>query len=133
MHKLRHIAIASSLALLSGCGESTISEPTGDFSVRVLNGSPVAVTNVRVRVSEQDEFSVARLEHGDMSERFNTRAMHTNPAVTLTVEGQTLAAIPVEGFSGFNPPLSRGAYVVTVTVTGSPRRLDVSVSQPVED
>jgi hypothetical protein len=133
MHKLRHTAIALSLALAAGCGDSTVSQPAGDFTVRVFNGSPVAVSNIRVRVSEQDEFTVARLEHGDMSGTYAVRAMHTNPAVTLTVSGETLTSIPIEGFSGFNPALARGAYVVTVTVTGAPRRLDVSVQQPVEN
>ena len=133
MHKLRHTAIVLSLVAIAGCGKDATSEPTGEFIVRVFNGSPVAVSNIRVRVSEQDEFTVARLEHGDMSGAYATRAMHTNPAVTLTVEGQTLSSIPVEGFSGFNPALAPGPFVVTVSVTGSPRRLDVSVSQPVEN
>ena len=68
-----------------------------------------------------------------MSTRYNTRSIHTNPAVSLTADGETLMSTPVEGFTGFNPALSPGAYIVVVSVAGSPRRLVVSVQQPVED
>ena len=135
MHKLRQITTALSLAIAAACKESTITTPTGEYSVRVFNGSPVAVSNVRVQVSDRDEFTVSRLDHGDMSERYTVSSLHTNPAVALLVDGATLAAIPIEGFSGFNPALPPGAYVIIVSVVndGSSRRLDVSVQQPVED
>jgi hypothetical protein len=133
MHKVRQVVIGLSLAVAAACKEPTGNEPPGDYTVRVFNDSPVAVSNIRVRVSDDDEFTVTRLEHGDMSTRFITRSIHTNPAVTLTVDGETLTSTPVEGFSGFNPALSPGAYIVVVSVAGSPRRLAISVQQPVED
>lgn len=133
MHKVRQIGIALSLAVAAACKDPTSNEPAGAFTVRVFNDSPVAVLNIRVRVSDEDEFTVSRLEHGDMSTRYTTRSIHTNPGVSLTVDGETLTSTPVEGFSGFNPPLSPGAYIVVVSVSGSPRRLAISVQQPVED
>jgi len=54
-------------------------------------------------------------------------------ATSEPTDDSTLSSIPVEGFSGFNPALAPGRFVVTVSVTGSPRHLDVSVSQPVEN
>ena|SRR5215208_4136427 len=132
MRIVRHLAVGLLLTLPLACSKTVTTEPVGDFTVRVFNGSPVAVSNIRVIVSEKDEFTISRLEHGDMSSPHNARLVHTDPFVSLTVDGQTLTSNPVEGFSGFNPPRTPGAYVIVVTVVGSPRRLDVSVTQPVE-
>src|SRR5215208_5934319 len=127
MHKLRQIAVVSLFSVSAACGGSMSSEPAGDYAIRVFNDSPTAMSNIRVRTSDRDEFTVPRLENGDLSDRYSTRSLHMNPAVTLTVGNETLTAVPIEGFSGFNSVVPQGAYVLVVSVSGSPRRLSVSL------
>ena len=134
MRPVRRIALSLLLVLPISCGgEKAINEPTGDYVVWVFNDSPVAVSNVRVAVSDQDEFTISHLDRGGASDRYVVHVIHTDPAVTLTVGGETLASTPTEGFAGFNPPVAPGKYVITVSVSGSPRRLVVTMQKPVED
>jgi len=41
---------------------------------------------------------------------------HTDPAVSAKAGGQTLMSQPIEGFSGFNPPLADGRYTIGLEV-----------------
>ena len=131
-----HIWVALAVAGFAGagCAHRATSEPvTGDYRVRVFNDSPYALSNVRVVTGQGAEFTVARLEHGELSAERVVSRLHEAPAVTLTVEGETLSSLPIEGFTGFNPPVAPGAYVIDLAVVGSPRALQVTLSQPVED
>ncbi|HEU4787829.1 MAG TPA: hypothetical protein VFS57_10480 [Gemmatimonadaceae bacterium] len=131
-----HIWIALAVAGLggAGCAQHTTSEPAfGDYRVRVFNDSPYALSNVHVVTGQGAEFSLARLEHGELSAERVVNRLHEAPAVTLTVEGQALSSLPIEGFTGFNPQVAPGAYVIDLAIVGSPRVLQVTLSQPVED
>ena len=130
MHIRQLLAFATlGLAACSG----TTNPDGGDFRIRVFNDSPYALTNVVVTVGEGEQFTLAQLARGGMSSEQRVHQMHENPAVTLTANGETGSAMPVEGFSGFNPSLVPGSYLVTIKAQGSPVRLEVTVSQPVED
>lgn len=131
-----HMWVAVAVAGLAGagCAHRTTSEPaTGDYRVRVFNDSPYALSNVHVVTGQGAEFTLAHLEHGELSAAQVVNRLHEAPAVTLTVEGQTLSSLPIEGFTGFNPPVAPGAYVIDLEIVGSPRALRVTLSQPVED
>ena len=131
-----HMWVALAVAGLSGagCAHRTTSEPaTGDYRVRVFNDSPYALSNVHVVTGQGAEFTLPRLEHGDLSAERVVSRLHEAPAVTVTVEGDTLSSLPIEGFTGFNPPLAPGSYVIDLAIVGSPRTLQVTLSRPVED
>jgi hypothetical protein len=118
----------------TGCAHRGTSEPVpGDYRVRVFNNSPFALSNVHVVTGQGSEFTLSGLEHGALSAERVVNRLHEAPAVTLTVEGETLSALPVEGFTGFNPPVTPGAYVIDIEIVGSPRALRITLSQPVED
>ena len=128
------VALTVAGLAVAGCAHRTTSEPaTGDYRVRVFNDSPYALSNVHVVTGQGAEFTLARLEHGEVSAERAVNRLHEAPAVTLTVEGQTLSSLPIEGFTGFNPPVAPGAYVIDLEIVGSPRSLRVTLSQPVED
>jgi hypothetical protein len=130
--------IAGTLAStgLAGCASSRATEAasTGPTSqVIVFNDSPFTLTNVRISTGEHASFVEPRLERGQMSSAHVVTEMHHDPAVSLTADGEALSSTPVEGFTGFNPALAAGHYTITITVTGSPKRAIVTVSQPVEN
>lgn len=129
----RHLIALLAVAAL-GCS-STSAEPTsGAFTVRVFNGSPIALTDIEIATAEGISFREARLERGEMSRPHYVDVMHSAPLVTVRADGQTLLSNPVEGFSGFNAKLAPGAYVIDLVVSSDqPRRLTVSVTQPVEN
>jgi len=128
------VALAVAGLAGTGCAHRTTSEPaTGDYRVRVFNDSPYALSNVHVVTGQGAEFTLARLEHGELSAERLVNRLHQAPAVTLTVEGEALSSFPIEGFTGFNPPVAPGAYVIDLAIIGSPRALRVTLSQPVED
>lgn len=131
-----HMWVALAVAGFSGagCAHRKTSEPaTGDYRVRVFNDSPYALSNVHVVTGQGAEFTLVRLEHGELSAERVVSRVHEAPAVTVTVEGETLSSLPIEGFTGFNPPVAPGAYVIDLAIVGSPRALQVTLSRPLEE
>lgn len=95
----------------------TVTRSTGP-TVTLVNDGAVAFSNVRVYTSERDSLPLlASLTPGGRSGPYAVRAMHTNPYITLTSQGRTVTAHPIEGFSGFNPALPAGPYLVRVRLT----------------
>ncbi len=131
--------LASALIVLGAagsCRNATAPSPSnlpGGTHVRVFNDSPYTLTNVRIDVSEDEHFTIASLEHGDLSADQGLHEMHETPAVTATANGKTFVANPVEGFAGFNPKLSPGSYVISIHIGGAPLSMTVTVTQPVEN
>jgi hypothetical protein len=131
---MSRLLVAAALALGAatlGCSNKSVTlEPDSKFQVSVFNNSMIPLTNVTVTTGEGAAFNIPRLEHGDLSRAYNVESLHENPAVTLTADGQTLSAIPIEGFvPGFNPPLDPGAYLLTITVSDPPRALTVTLTE----
>lgn len=129
----RRAALAAVATLLSlACADPTTElsgapTVTGTGStVRLLNDGAVTLTRVRVRTSERDSLpEVATLAPGQTSAAYTVGEIRSAPLVESVAAGLPLVALPIEGFSGFNPALERGAYVVRVRLAGE--LLDVRV------
>ena len=122
-------------AAASGCGTDRVTVvERGPVRVRVFNDSPFTLTNVRITTGPDASFTEPRLAPGEVSAEHLVSVMHTNPAASLTAEGEIFTANPIEGFSpGYNAPLSAGSYVVDLTLSGAPRRVIVTLTSPVQD
>jgi hypothetical protein len=129
----QHLAALLGAATLA-CSSAPPEPTSGLFTIRVFNGSSIALTNVEITTAEGISFREPRLEHGEMSRPHYVDVMHSAPLVTVRADGQTLVSNPTEGFGGFNPKLAPGAYVIDLVVSSDqPRRVTVSVTQPVEN
>jgi len=118
--------LEGSFVLQYGTSRGTISSP--EFLVRraaltgtrvtLLNDGAVAFTNVRVITSVKDSIPLlASLTPGGRAGPYPVGSLHSAPLVSLLAQGRSVISQPIEGFSGFNPPLSEGAYVVRVRLT----------------
>lgn len=97
--------------------------------VTLLNDGATTLTNVRVVTSEKDSVPLAMtLAPGQRLGPYRVAALHTNPYVAALLQGRSVVSHPVEGFSGFNPRLASGAYVVRLRTT-TEGMLDVRVVQ----
>src|SRR5262245_18237433 len=105
---------------LAACGREqggTITElvdsGTGPIQLRLKNSGSVTLTNVSVLVADDvAPITTDVLVPGRTLSFVSRPSAHTDPVVSAKVGGQTLSSLPVEGFSGFNPPLSDGRYTV---------------------
>ena len=122
-------------AAASGCrGDTVTVVEQGPVRLRVFNDSRFTLTNVQITTGPDASFTEARLVPGELSAEHLVTVMHTNPAASVTAEGETLTASPIEGFSpGYNAPVAAGNYVIDLTLSGSPRRLIVTLTSPVEN
>ncbi len=90
----------------------------GGTYVTLINDGAIAFTDVRVIASAKDSVPLlASLTTGGRAGPYSVGALHSAPMVTLLAQGRRVVAQPVEGFSGFNPPLAAGSYVVRLRVT----------------
>jgi len=132
---VRTLAALAVLAPLA-CTSPTADEPTlplpdaalGATTVTIVNDGAVALTQLRVLTSDVD--SVPRIDAlapGKASGPYAVSSVHEAPLVESVVQGRTLIARPVEGFTGFNPARAAGAYVVRVRPTSDLGMLDVRV------
>ena len=119
-----------------GCSDNGV-EPrlrgnTGESSstVSLVNDGAVPLQNVRVLTSANDVLVLATLNPGQTAGPYPVSVMHTNPSAQATAQGRLVAAIPVEGFDGFNPPRAAGAYTIRLRVGTEPGFLDIRVSPP---
>lgn len=132
MSVLNRITFASvAMFALAACSEDVLSG-TSVARVRVLNDSQLAVSNVKITTGEGSDFTIASLLPGATSAEHSVEKMHQNPMISLTAGGKSLVAHPVEGFSGFNPPLPAGNYLIKIEPRVSEGVIAVSVSQIVE-
>jgi hypothetical protein len=123
----RRVILALLIAALPGCGKSSPVSPTasGSSQVYLFNGSGVALTDVHVETADGVSFNEARLESGAYSVAHTVGEIHTSPAITLRAGGDQLAAIPVEGFDGFNPRLDPGNYVIVIGEITAEKQLSI--------
>ena len=129
-------AIAVAAALLACSGNGVEPQPRGSASesnstVTLMNDGSVALQNVRVLTSANDVLVLATLNPGQTAGPYPISVMHSSPSAQATAQGRLVAAIPVEGFDGFNPPRPAGAYVIRLRVGSEPGFLDIRVSPPI--
>jgi hypothetical protein len=106
------------LAFCAACSSTEVTDSSGATAVAVQNDGSVAFTDVRILTSEEDSLPrIATLTAGQYVGPFQVHALHSAPLVQAMAQGRAMIAHPVEGFSGFNPPLPQGAYVVRLRVT----------------
>lgn len=113
----RATAFAVALAACGGGRDGTITEladsGTGPIQLRLKNSGSVALTNVSVLVADDvAPITTGVLQPGQTLSFVSRPSAHTDPVVSARVGGQTLSSQPIEGFSGFNPPLTDGRYTV---------------------
>jgi hypothetical protein len=114
---IRAFACAMALAACSGSRDSGITElvdgGTGPIQLRLRNSGPIALTSVNVLVADDVAPITAEVLQPGQTLSFVSRSKaHTDPAVSAKAGGQTLMSQPIEGFSGFNPPLADGRYTI---------------------
>ena len=90
--------------------------PAGDsHSVEIVNGGTATIQAISIVTGEDAApIQVAQLAAGQRTAAHRIGVLHENPMVTATVAGQQRTYHPVEGFSGFNPSLEPGSYVITL-------------------
>lgn len=117
---VRVVACATALAAC-GSRRDGITEladnGTGPIQLRLQNSGSVALTNVNVLVDDDVAPITAEVLQPGQTLSFVSRpSAHTDPAVSAKAGAQTLVSQPIEGFSGFNPPLANGRYTVGLEV-----------------
>lgn len=96
-------------------GPSTVGLGEGATRITVVNDGGVAISNMRIQTSESDSLPlISVLGPGQRSAEFRVNEAHDFPLIRATVRGQAIVAHPVEGFTGWNPQLPDGAYVLTL-------------------
>jgi hypothetical protein len=129
------VAVAATLA----CGRQSTQPaeplrasggPSGDsYSIEVVNGGTATLSAVSILTGEDvPPVQVAQLAAGQRTEVHRIGVLHENPLVSATVAGQRRTYQPVEGFSGFNPSLEPGSYVITLKWNAESEFLDIVVT-----
>ena len=121
---LARVAALAALALALACGKSATDVadlrasggPAGDsYGIEIVNAGTVTITAVSITTGEDvPPVEVAQLAPGQRTPAHRIGVLHENPLVVATVAGQRREYHPVEGFSGFNPALEPGNYVITL-------------------
>ena len=114
------VALAAALA----CGKSSTDVdllrasggPAGDsYSVEVVTAGSATLAAVSIVTGAgAPPVEVPQLAAGQRTAAHRIGVLHENPIVSATVAGQRRTYQPVEGFSGFNPSLDPGKYVITL-------------------
>lgn len=121
----RLVASTAALGATLACGKSTTGVddvlrasggPSGDrYSVEVVNAGAATLHAVAIVTGEDaSPVTVAQLAGGQRTAAHRIGVLHEHPIVSATVGGQRRTYHPVEGFSGFNPSLEPGSYVITL-------------------
>ena len=120
--------LASLLALVAvataaACGRSGTGPelrasggPAGDaYRVEIVNTGTVTLRDLSIVTGEdQPPIEVASLGAGQRTAPHAIGVLHENPMVSATVAGERRISHPVEGFSGFNPALEPGRWVISL-------------------
>ena len=118
---VRAFACALVLAACANNRDRSLTEPVdsgiGPIQLRLRNSGPLALTSVHVLVADDAApITAETLQPGQTLSFVSRPRAHTDPAVSAKAGGQTLMSQPVEGFSGFNPPLADGRYTIGLEV-----------------
>jgi hypothetical protein len=135
---VRAVACAMALAACGSSGNGRITElvdsGTGPIHLRLRNSGPIALTSVNVLVADDVAPITADVLQPGQTLSFVSRARaHTDPAVSAKAGGRALMSQPIEGFSGFNPPLADGRYTIGLEVAnieGTTRLIVRVVKEP---
>ena len=105
--------------------------PEGDrYSVEILNAGSETLQGVAITTGEnQPPLEVSRLAAGQRTAPRAIGVLHTNPLVVATVAGKRREYHPVEGFTGFNPALDPGHYVITLRWNSQTEFLETLVEE----
>ena len=105
--------------------------PEGDrYSVEIVNTGTETLQSVAITTGEnQPPLEVARLAAGQRTAERAIGVLHTNPMVVATVVGKRREYHPVEGFTGFNPALPPGHYVITLKWNAGAEFLETVVEE----
>jgi len=108
-------ATACSAGTIELGGPSALGLGEGAIAITVLNDGNVALSNLRILTSESDSIPlIGSLTPGQRSAEYRVNEAHDYPLIRATVRGQSVIAHPVEGFTGWNPELPDGKYVLQV-------------------
>ena len=118
---IRAVACATVLAACGRSRDGGITAPvdtgTGPIQLRLRNSGPIALTSVSVLVADDvAPITAEALQPGQTLSFVSRASAHTDPAVSAKAGSKTLMSQPVEGFSGFNPPLADGRYTIGLEV-----------------
>ena len=121
---MRSLSIA---VVLAACTAGPTGAPDHPYSVRVVNDGATALLDLHV-VTGEDVPAITRssLTGGASTPPVRVRVVHEFPFVRAVAGTQDLLLHPVEGFSGFNPPLPPGDYVIRLRYSGG-AQLDMRV------
>ena len=90
--------------------------PAGDaYRVEIVNTGTVTLTDLSIVTGEdQPPIQVASLGAGQRTAPHAIGVLHENPMVSAIVAGERRISHPVEGFTGFNPALEPGRWVMSL-------------------
>lgn len=90
--------------------------PAGDaYRVEIVNTGTATLQAVSIVTGEdQPPIEVASLAAGQRTAPHAIGVLHENPLVAATVGGQRRVSHPIEGFTGFNPAVEPGRYVISL-------------------
>jgi hypothetical protein len=120
---LAALAVATTVAATAACGGSGTGPelrasggPAGDaYRVEIVNTGTVTLQDLSIVTGEdQPPIQVASLGAGQRTAPHAIGVLHENPIVSATVAGERRISHPVEGFTGFNPPVEPGRYVISL-------------------
>jgi hypothetical protein len=137
-HPLARLALMVALSTTVACGRSgtdvagvrASGGPAGDaYTVQVENAGTATLQAVSIVAGEDaPPIDVATLAGGQRTAEHRIGVLHENPVVSATVAGQRRTYQPVEGFSGFNPRLEPGRYVITLRWNAETEFLETTVT-----
>lgn len=137
--RLAPVVAAGALLVVAACGKSgtgidlrAAGGPAGDaYSVEIVNAGAVTLQALSIVTGEdQPPLEVAQLAAGQRTAPRRIGVLHENPVVRATVGGRRREFLPVEGFTGFNPSLEPGRYVIRLRWNAETEFLETTV-QPV--
>ena len=121
---LAPLAALAALAATLACGKAATDVadlrasggPSGNsYGIEIENAGTTTLQGVSILTGEDvPPVEVAQLAPGQRTPEHRIGVLHENPLVIATIAGQRREAHPVEGFSGFNPALEPGRYVITL-------------------
>jgi len=128
--RIRAALCLTVLALLACSGSRSVAPvDRSTTTVVLLNDGAVVLTDIRILTSDKDSLPVvAALSPGRTVGPYAVSVLHTNPFVVAKIQGRSVVAHPIEGFSGFNPPRAPGAYVISLRAASELTALDVRVT-----
>lgn len=104
--------------------------PTGDrYAVEIVNAGTATLAAVSIVTGEDaPPIEVTALAAGQRTAEHRIGVLHENPVVSATVAGRRRTYQPVEGFSGFNPLLEPGRYVIALRWNAGTDFLETTVT-----